>query len=177
MWSERPCLELAYHNAAEKIGELAVPPGNKLEKLKGDLAGQYSAFLSMINFGSASNGPALAPKTSTSSTITEEDGMPQVRDADDGSLHPGAILKEDFLDPPGVNQYRLAQAIGVPPRRINETVRGTRRISADTTLRLSRFFGMSDEFWMHLLGHYDVEVEMDKLRTTSQTLSRSPDAS
>jgi len=67
-------------------------------------------------------------------------------------VHPWSMLKEDFLDPLGVSQYRLAQAISVPPRRINEIVHGTRRISADTALRLSRFFGMSDEFWMNLQG-------------------------
>jgi antitoxin HigA-1 len=62
-------------------------------------------------------------------------------------------------------QYRLAQAIGVPPRRINEIVHGTRRISADTALRLSRYFGMSDGFWLNLQSHYDIEVEKDRLRS------------
>jgi antitoxin HigA-1 len=81
-------------------------------------------------------------------------------------VHPGEMLKEDFLEPLGVSQYRLAQAIGVPPRRINEIVHGSRRISADTALRLSRFFGMSDGFWMNLQGHYDLEVEKDKLHET-----------
>jgi addiction module HigA family antidote len=79
-------------------------------------------------------------------------------------VHPGEMLKEDFLDPLGVSQYRLAQAIGVPPRRINEIVHGTRRISADTALRLSRYFGMSDGFWMNLQSHYDIEIEKDRLR-------------
>ncbi|MHB8499177.1 MAG: HigA family addiction module antitoxin, partial [Acidimicrobiales bacterium] len=65
----------------------------------------------------------------------------------------------------GVSQYRLAQAIGVSPRRINEIVHGTRRISADTALRLSRYFGMSDGLWMSLQGHYDIEVEKDRLRS------------
>ena len=92
--------------------------------------------------------------------------MPKTKTPMMAPVHPGEMLKEDFLDPLGVSQYRLAQAIGVPPRRINEIVHGTRRISADTALRLSRFFGMSDEFWMNLQGHYDIEVEKDKLRTT-----------
>ena len=92
--------------------------------------------------------------------------MPKTETPMMAPVHPGEMLKEDFLDPLGVSQYRLAQAIGVPPRRINEIVHGTRRISADTALRLSRFFGMSDEFWMNLQGHYDIEVEKDKLRTT-----------
>ncbi len=92
--------------------------------------------------------------------------MPKTETPMMAPVHPGEMLKEDFLDPLGVSQYRLAQAIGVPPRRINEIVHGTRRISADTALRLSRFFGMSDEFWMNLQGHYDIEVEKDKLSTT-----------
>ena len=62
-------------------------------------------------------------------------------------VHPGAMLMEDFLEPLGICQYRLARSIGVPARRINEIVRGTRRISDDTALRLSRYFGMSDGFW------------------------------
>jgi antitoxin HigA-1 len=81
-------------------------------------------------------------------------------------IHPGEMLMEDFLEPLGVSQYRLAQAIGVPARRINEIVHGTRRISADTALRLSRYFGMSDGFWLNLQGHYDLEVEKDRLGKT-----------
>jgi addiction module HigA family antidote len=83
-------------------------------------------------------------------------------------VHPGEMLREDFLEPLGISQYRLAQAIGVPARRINEIVHGTRRISADTALRLSRFFGMSDGFWMNLQAHYDLEMEKDRLGTTLQ---------
>ena len=78
--------------------------------------------------------------------------MPKTETPMMAPVHPGSMLKEDFLDPLGVSQYRLAQAISVPPRRINEIVHGTRRISADTALRLSRFFGMSDKFWMNLQG-------------------------
>ena len=92
-------------------------------------------------------------------------------------VHPGEMLKEDFLDPLGVSQYRLAQAIGVPPRRINEIVHGTRRISADTALRLSRFFGMSEGFWMNLQGHYDLEVEKDRLGATLDGIEPLADAS
>ena len=86
-------------------------------------------------------------------------------------IHPGEMLLEDFLEPLGVSQYRLAQAIGVPARRINEIVHGTRRISADTALRLSRFFGMSDAFWMNLQGHYDLEVERDRLSSTLREIT------
>ncbi len=78
-------------------------------------------------------------------------------------IHPGEILAEEFLTPLGITQHKLAVAIGVPPRRINEIVHGTRRISADTALRLSRYFATSERFWMNLQGRYDLEVERDRL--------------
>jgi len=74
-------------------------------------------------------------------------------------VHPGEILNEEFLGPLGVTQNRLAVSIGVPPRRINEIVHGKRRITADTALRLSRFFGTSERFWLNLQGRYDIEVQ------------------
>jgi len=78
-------------------------------------------------------------------------------------IHPGEILLEEFLRPMGVSQYRLSKDIGVPPRRINEIVHGRRSISADTALRLGRYFGTSERFWMNLQSHFDLEVEKDKL--------------
>ena len=78
-------------------------------------------------------------------------------------VHPGEILLEEFLRPMGLSQYRLAKDIGVPARRINEIVHGQRAISADTALRLSRFFGMSERFWLNLQVRYDLEVEKDRL--------------
>jgi addiction module HigA family antidote len=78
-------------------------------------------------------------------------------------IHPGEILKKDFLEPMGISQYRLAHAITVPPRRINEIVHGVRAISADTALRLGRFFGMESEFWLNLQSRYDLEIARDKL--------------
>jgi len=78
-------------------------------------------------------------------------------------IHPGEILQEEFLLPMGVSQYRLAKEISVSPRRINEIVHGKRAISADTALRLSRFFGTSERFWINLQGRYDIEVEKDLL--------------
>lgn len=80
-------------------------------------------------------------------------------------IHPGEILLEEFLKPMDVSQYRLAKAISVPSRRINEIVHGKRAITADTALRLSRFFGMTDRFWMNLQTRYDIEVEKDRLGT------------
>lgn len=78
-------------------------------------------------------------------------------------IHPGEVLAEEYLAPLGVTQHKLAVAIGVSPRRINEIVHGTRRISADTALRLARYFGTSERFWMNLQGRYDLEVERDRL--------------
>ena len=78
-------------------------------------------------------------------------------------IHPGEILMEEFLSPLGVSQYRLAKETSVPPRRINEIARGLRSISADTALRLARYFGTSERFWLNLQSRYDLEVEKDRL--------------
>jgi addiction module HigA family antidote len=81
-------------------------------------------------------------------------------------IHPGEVLMEEYLEPLGVTQHRLAIAIGVPPRRINEIVHGKRRITADTALRMARYFGTSERYWMNLQGRYDLEVERDRLVDT-----------
>jgi len=78
-------------------------------------------------------------------------------------IHPGEILHEEFLVPLGITQYRLAKDTSVPPRRINEIVRGQRAVSADTALRLARYFGTSERFWINLQAHYDLETEKDRL--------------
>src|SRR6266478_3566097 len=78
-------------------------------------------------------------------------------------IHPGEILREEFLSPLGVSQYRLAKETSVPARRINEIVRGSRSISADTALRLARYFGTSERFWLTLQARYDLEIEKDRL--------------
>jgi addiction module HigA family antidote len=77
-------------------------------------------------------------------------------------IHPGEILLEEFLEPMGISQYRLAKDISVPPRRINEIVLGKRAITPDTALRLSLYFGLSERFWMNLQTRYDLEVEKDR---------------
>lgn len=74
-------------------------------------------------------------------------------------VHPGEVLMEDFIKGFEITQNKLAVAIGVPPRRINEVVHGKRRITADTALRLAKYFGTSPEFWMNLQAHYDLRVE------------------
>jgi len=93
-------------------------------------------------------------------------------------IHPGEILREEFLKPMNISQYRLAQDIGVPAIRINKIVRGERGISADTALRLARYFGMSVEFWMGIQMHYEVEKAKmtltDRLEKEVKVLALNP---
>ena len=77
-------------------------------------------------------------------------------------IHPGEILSEEFLEPMGISQYRLAKSLAVPPRRINEIVLGKRAITADTAIRLARYFGTTPQFWMNLQGRYDLDVAEDR---------------
>jgi addiction module HigA family antidote len=79
-------------------------------------------------------------------------------------VHPGEILLKEFLEPLEISQYRIAKDISVPPRRINEIVHGKRSITADTALRLSRYFGTSDRFWLNLQMRFDLEIEKDRLK-------------
>ena len=81
-------------------------------------------------------------------------------------IHPGEILNEEFLKPLAVSQYRIAKEISLPPRRINEIVHGERAISADTALRLGRYFGTTAQFWLNLQGRYDLERESSRLART-----------
>ena len=78
-------------------------------------------------------------------------------------IHPGEILLEEFLNPLGISQYRLAKDISVPPRRINEIVHGKRAITPDTALRLARFFRSTGQFWLNLQSRYELELERDRL--------------
>ncbi len=78
-------------------------------------------------------------------------------------IHPGEVLMQEYLEPLEVTQHRLAVAIGVPPRRINEIVHGKRRISTDTALRLARYFQTTERFWLNLQDRYDLEIERDRL--------------
>ena len=92
-------------------------------------------------------------------------------------IHPGEILLAEFLEPLGVSQYRLAKDIGVTPRRINEIVHGRRAVTADTALRLGRYFDMEAQFWLSLQSHYDMEVALEslegRLEKEVQPLSRA----
>jgi addiction module HigA family antidote len=96
-------------------------------------------------------------------------------------IHPGEILQEDFLIPLQISQYRLAKDISVSARRINETVHGKRAVSADTALRLARYFGSSDRLWLNLQARYDLETEKDRLgnrlerEVTARPVAFAPD--
>ncbi|MFP5023093.1 HigA family addiction module antitoxin [Pseudonocardia phyllosphaerae] len=100
---------------------------------------------------------------SNSSTTTESDLIEPI--------HPGEILMEDFIEGFGITQNKLAVSIGVPPRRINEIVHGKRGITADTAIRLARYFGTSEEFWMNLQSNYELRVERRALRTQIDSIS------
>ena len=90
-------------------------------------------------------------------------------------VQPGEVLLEGFLEPMGISQYRLAKDISVPPRRINEIVHGKRSVTADTALRLSRYFGTSERFWLNLQTGYDLDIERDRLgdRLEAEVLQRA----
>ena len=94
---------------------------------------------------------------SNSSTTTENDLIEPI--------HPGEILMEDFIEGFGITQNKLAVSIGVPPRRINEIVHGKRGVTADTAIRLARYFGTSEEFWMNLQSNYELRLERRALRS------------
>ncbi|MCH8828271.1 MAG: HigA family addiction module antidote protein [Planctomycetes bacterium] len=83
-------------------------------------------------------------------------------------VHPGEILLLEFLMPLGISQYRLAKDISVPPRRINEIVKGKRSVTANTALRLARYFATSERFWLNLQSHYELEIERDRLGASLQ---------
>lgn len=99
---------------------------------------------------------------SKSQTTTKKFEKPMIEEKM-APVHPGEILKEDFMVPMGISQYLLAKSIGVDPRRINALIHGKRAVTADTALRLGRYFGIEPEFWMNLQTHYDLEVQSDRL--------------
>ncbi len=84
-------------------------------------------------------------------------------------VHPGEVLHEEFLRPLGISQYRLAKDTGLAPRRVNEIVHGKRAVTANTALRLGRYFNIPAQFWMNLQSHYDLEVESEKMGKRLET--------
>ncbi|MEI7929030.1 MAG: HigA family addiction module antitoxin [Verrucomicrobiales bacterium] len=86
-------------------------------------------------------------------------------------IHPGEILREDFLSPLGLSEYRVAKDIGVPPRRINEIVKGKRSVTADTALRFERYFGWPAEVWLNLQSHHDQQLARESMKATLGRIS------
>ncbi len=135
-------------NQARTLSDLRVPSGNRLEALRAIAAGN-TAFASTGNGGSVFGGMTEQRTMSKSSTsMTDQDLLP--------NPHPGEILALEFMQPLGLSQNALARALHVPPRRINELVHGRRAVSADTDLRLARYFGLSEGFFLGLQADYDL---------------------
>ena len=153
--------KLVILDAAETLEDVRIPPGNRLEKLRGARAGRYSIRINQqwhICFRWTTAGPE-----DIEIVDYHQRGGHDMSTTAMAPVHPGEVLAEEYLAPLGVTQHKLAVAIGVPPRRINEIVHGTRRITADTALRLARYFGTSERFWINLQGRYDLELERDRL--------------
>lgn len=142
---------------ADALSDLRVPPGNRLEALAGDREGQYSIRINeqfRICFRWTE-----VPSMLRSSTITEVSDPAAAL----APVTPGELLKEEFLVPMGISQYRLAKETGIPAQRIGQIILGRRSITADTDLRLCRFFGLSDGYWLRAQVAYDIEVARRKL--------------
>jgi len=140
--------KLRLMNQARVLGDLRVPPGNRLEALRADRQGQHSIRIN-DNGAFVSCGMREDRHVSKSSTTTTRSGLL-------ANPHPGEILLEEFLKPMGLSQNALARAVHVAPRRINEIVLGKRDVTADTDLRLARYFGLSEGFFLGLQMDYDL---------------------
>jgi addiction module HigA family antidote len=152
---------------ARRLNDLRVPPGNRLEVLKG-LVSASTASGSIGSGGSVSRGTMEEQVMSRSSTITTEDELL-------ANPHAGEILLEEFMKPLGISQNALARAVHVSPRRINELVLGKRSVTADTDLRLARYFGVSEGFFLGLQADFDLmerrrRIETDLMRIVPRAL-------
>ena len=150
-------------DAATSLDDLKTPPGNRLEKLGGERIGWWSIRVNdqwRVCFRWRDGDAHEVELVDYHERITLEPSMSRRALA---PVHPGKVLNEEFLVPLGITQYRLAKSLSVPARRINEIVHGTRAVSADTALRLARFFGTSERFWLNLQAAYDLDVERDRL--------------
>ena len=135
-------------NQARMLNDLRIPPGNRLEALKTDRKGQHAIRIN-DQWRICLYGMKEDRRMSKSSTTTVRHGLLR-------NPHPGEILREEFLKPMGLSQNALARAVHVAPRRINEIVLGKRDITADTDLRLARYFGLSEGFFLGLQMDYDL---------------------
>jgi addiction module HigA family antidote len=146
-------------NAARSLADLRVPPANRSKRCAAIAVGSTRS-ASMTNGGSVLSGERAMPTRSKSSTTTDLIPNP----------HPGEILMEEFLKPMALSQTALAKAIKVPPRRINEIVLGKRAITADTDLRLARYFGMSEGFFLRLQTDYELMARRREIADQLKTI-------
>ncbi len=156
---------------AARLSDLRVPPGNRLEALKGDRSGQHSIRINnqwRVCFRWTDSGVDHVEIVDYHRRSMSMRKLPPVI--------PGEILLEEFLKPMGITQYRLAKEIGVPPQRIGEIVSGNRAITADTDLRLCRFLGLSNGYWLRAQAAHDMEVAQDALAKTLAKITPWRDA-
>lgn len=139
---------------AGSLEDLRIPPGNRLEALSGDRAGQHSIRINdqyRVCFRWTPQGRLMSRSSTTISEVILVSELMK-------PVSPGELLKEEFLESMGLSQYRLAKETGIPAQRIGQIVWGRRRITADTDLRLCRFFGLSDGYWLRAQAAYDLEA-------------------
>ena len=152
--------KLVYLDGAEELEDLRSPPGNNLKTLKDDRHGQHSIRINdqwRICFVWRANNAYQVE------IVYYHLGETEMGKRDFPPIHPGEVLREEFLVPLCITQYRLAKEIHVPARRINEIVLEKRGISADTALRLGRFFGTTALLWINLQARYDLEMATEAL--------------
>lgn len=165
---DRAHRKLRLIDAAASIGDLRVPPGNRLEKVTGDRRGRYSIRVNdqwRICFawrdGDAYDVEFVDYHRQEGGMSIQRDDAVELGDIASGErmapVHPGVILREEFLDPAGITAYRLAKAIHVPKNRVTGILNGDRSITSDTALRLSAFFGTTAVLWMNLQARYDLD--------------------
>lgn len=163
MLEERVALrKLSMLDAAETLEDLWIPPGDRREALNGNRVGQHSVRINQqwrVRFLWTAAGPEVVEIVDYHLEVYDMTTIAPV--------HPGEILLAEFLQPLGVTQHQVAVSIDVPPRRINEIVHGKRRITADTALRLSRYFGTTDRFWLNLQTRFDLQGQRDLAYTLS----------
>ena len=141
------------------LDDLRVPPGNRLEALKGDRAGQYSIRVNERYRVCFEWRQEMAWECRKSSIITSDETSADLL----SPVTPGELLKEEFLVPMGISQYRLAKETGIPAQRIGQIVLGKRRVTADTDLRLCRYFGLTDGYWLRAQVAFDLEAEKRRI--------------
>jgi addiction module HigA family antidote len=167
--SAKKCRKLVMLHGAAELVDLRIPPGNRLEKLHGDREGQHSIRINdqyrvcFVWRDAGAHGVEIVDYHWTRLNGRSVVTPPKKSKAGAWNVHPGEILREEFLKPMDLSVYQLAKELHVPSQRVNEVVLEKRGISADTAVRLARFFGTSEQFWMNLQASYDVRCARAEL--------------